>query len=74
MKLHLTLEPTERFFETDVGIPGRAWTGHTNRGTPVTAFIAALASARAARVPLPIRQICGQITFEKLSMVGNLQV
>jgi hypothetical protein len=44
MKLHLTLESTERFFKTDDGTPGRAWTGHTNRGTPVTAFIAALAA------------------------------
>jgi hypothetical protein len=42
MKLQLTLEPTEHFVKTDEGIPVRAWTGHTNRGTPVTAFIAAL--------------------------------
>ena len=44
MKLQLTLEPTEHFFKTDEGIPVRAWRGHTNRGTPVTAFIAALAA------------------------------
>jgi hypothetical protein len=41
MKLQLTLEPTAHFFKTDKGIPVRAGTGHTNRGTPVTAYIAA---------------------------------
>lgn len=41
--MKLTLEPTERFFRTDEGIPVRAWTGETEQGTKVVAFIAALA-------------------------------
>jgi hypothetical protein len=44
MKLQLTLEPTEHFFKTDEGIPVRGWTGHTSRGSPVTASIAALSA------------------------------
>jgi hypothetical protein len=44
MKLQITLEPTDHFFKTDEGIPVRAWTGHTNRGTPVTVFVAAIAA------------------------------
>jgi len=44
MKLQLTFEPTEQFFKTDEGIPVRARTGHTNRGTPVIAFFAALSA------------------------------
>jgi hypothetical protein len=44
MKLQLTFEPTEQFFKTEEAILVRAWTGHTNRGTPVTAFIAALSA------------------------------
>jgi hypothetical protein len=71
MKLQLTLDPTEHFFKTDEGIPVRAWTGHANRGTPVTAFIAALSApeghgdelaAQLKEIPGP--QI-GQVQFKE---------
>jgi hypothetical protein len=40
--MKLTLEPTPEFFCTDEGIPVRAWTGSTEEGTLVIAFIAAI--------------------------------
>ena len=70
MKLQLTLEPTEHFFKTDEGIRVRAWTGHTNRRTPVTAFIAALSAPEGHSAALadqlceiPGKQI-GQVKIE----------
>jgi hypothetical protein len=61
MKLQLTLEPTEHFFNTDEGIPVRSWTGHTNSGTPVTAFIAALSApdGRGEELPEQLHKIPG---------------
>ena len=45
MTLAITILPTEHFFRTDEGIPVRLWTGHTNRGLAVHAFVAALTPA-----------------------------
>ena len=42
--MKLTVEPTEEFFRTDEGVPVRAWKGQTDAGTPVIAFIAAIAA------------------------------
>ena len=57
MKLQLSLEPSEHFFKTDEGIPVRAWTGKTNRGTPITAFIAALSAPEGHSADLA-EQLC----------------
>jgi hypothetical protein len=71
MKLQLTLEPTAHFFKTDKGIPVRAGTGHTNRGTPVTAYIAALAAQddRGAELAEQLLEIpgpqIGQVKFRE---------
>jgi hypothetical protein len=40
--MKMTLEPTPAFFLTDEGYPMRCWQGHTDAGTPVIAFIAAV--------------------------------
>lgn len=40
--MKITLEPTAEFFVTDEGYPVRAWTGATDRGTRVVAFVAAI--------------------------------
>jgi hypothetical protein len=57
MKLQLTFEPTEPFFKTDEGISVRAWTDWTNRGTAVTAFIAALCAPEGHSADL-VEQLC----------------
>ncbi len=41
--MKMTLEPTPEFFLTDDGFPVRCWVGHTDAGTPVIAFISAIA-------------------------------
>ena len=45
MGLAITILPTEHFFRTDEGIPVRLWTGRTNGGLAVHAFVAAVTPA-----------------------------
>ena len=42
--MRITLEPTAQFFRTAEGIPVRLWTGSSDQGTPLVAFIAAVAA------------------------------
>jgi hypothetical protein len=40
--MRISLEPTAEFFLTDDGYPVRMWTGKTDRGTDILAFISAI--------------------------------
>ena len=40
--MRLIIEPTEEYFRTDDGYPVRMWTGRTEHGTRVLAFISAI--------------------------------
>ncbi len=40
--MKITIEPTAEFFNTDDGYPVRLWTGTTDKGTRVLAFVAAI--------------------------------
>lgn len=42
--MQLIIEPTAEFFRTDDGYPVRMWTGRTDQGTRVLAFISAICS------------------------------
>lgn len=44
--MRLTIQPTEKFVDVN-GAKTRVWEGETDRGTPVTCFIAMVASPRA---------------------------
>src|SRR5882757_8052700 len=47
--MRITITPTEHFFRTEEGWVVRAWTGETDAGLSITAFVAAIAFDDAKR-------------------------
>ncbi len=74
--MKITIEPTEQFFHTDEGYPVRAWTGSTDLGTNIIAFISAIAvrdDQDASQLEAELKEIPGPVTPDAATWLNALQ-
>ena len=74
MTLAITILPTEHFFRTDEGIPVRLWTGRTNGGLAVHAFVAAITPAEPGDVTRDARKAHDADLERKLAEIPGPQI